>query len=114
MLTKQCARPGCRGLIRAKNLSTLKRRVYCGRSCTQAMSVESRRLGQEDKVLQQAQQRIQEVLCVNVPPSPVIARLLRRLRANAYRAGWTTASRRVKRLMARGVLVVDRDRAARA
>lgn len=111
MFTKQCARPGCFGEIAEETRSALKRRTFCSRACVQWKSAETRRQGQEEESLRRALAKIAKALGVSGPLPPGLVRTVRVIRMRAYQAGWRVVERRIRRKLATGELVYQRDKA---
>lgn len=103
MLTKQCARPGCKGTIAEPYPSRLKRRTYCRFRCVQWAAVRSRLRGTAD--VRRAARQIHVALGLAGEPSRELIRAVQRIRGQAYRAGWICVTRKLRRAVARGVLV---------
>lgn len=103
MLTKQCGRPGCAGLITERYPSQLKRRIYCKWRCVQWAAVQSRLRGTAD--VRRAARRIHVALGIQQEPSRELIRAVQRIRSQAYRAGWTVVQRKLQRAVKRGVLI---------
>lgn len=110
MLEKNCARPMCRGMIRERYPSALKRRLYCCWRCVQWAGVQAKLRG--DTFTRRAALQIMRELGVEGEPSLRLIKMVRKLRRRAYSAGWYCVQRKVRRAVARGVLVHVRKSAA--
>ena len=105
MLTKPCGREACVTPIRAKWRSELRRRKFCSHRCANRVSSSPRCRALQDKSLWRACVQIQKALGIEGSPSPELVRVVRRLRRTAYQAGWGIVVGKVRRAVARGVLV---------
>lgn len=103
MLTKQCARPGCLGLISERYPSRLKLRTYCKWRCVQWAAVQARLRGNSDA--RRGARRIHVALGLTGEPSRELIRAVQRIRTQAYNAGWQVVTRKVRRAIARGILI---------
>lgn len=105
MLTKPCGNPECVDVIKAKTLTELKRRKYCTHRCANRVSGQAAKRGHQDKTLWRACMAIQRAVGIAGDPSPELLRVVRLLRRTAYQAGWAVVVGKVRRSVARGVLV---------
>lgn len=104
-MTKACRRPDCDGVITERYPSQLARRTYCSWRCVQWASRDARQKGQESASIRRAVASIHKALGITTQASPSLVRAVRKIRAQAYRSGWTVVQRRLQRAVKRGVLV---------
>lgn len=103
--SKPCRRDACATRITKPTQWELDAVTYCSHRCANIEHSAVILRARQDRALQRACRQIQQAVGVPGRPSLALVNAVRRLRKQSYGSGWSAVQNRVRRAVARGVLV---------
>ena len=104
-VSKPCRRRGCLVRIVKPTQWELNAVRYCSHRCANKDHAGAALRARQDQGLHRACVRIMKALGLNGDPPIALVRAVRRLRTTGYRSGWGCVTNKVRRAVARGVLI---------